>query len=145
MLQLILDQESPVGYSQWEHKTSSTYSRGRVCLAGDAAHAMTPWQGSGASQALEDAVVLAAVLSKVTKPAQIEAAFKAYDEVRRPRAQAIVDSSRLTGRIMTGLEAEMNTDPEKLAGALGARWGFIYDFDINQHWQEALAKLDTLL
>jgi salicylate hydroxylase len=95
--------------------------------------------------ALEDAVVIAAVLSKTTKPEEIESAFKVYDEIRRPRAQAIVDSSRLTGRIMTGLEAEVGLESEQLAGALGARWGFIYDFDVNKHREEALVKLDTLL
>ena len=131
---------------------------------------MTPWQGSGASQALEDAVVLAAVLGRVAEAkrgqpegvaqaateggaqasketrAQIEAAFKAYDAIRRPRAQAIIDSSRLTGRIMSGLEAEnVGTNPEELAAALGPRWGFIYDFDIGRHRDEALERMRGLL
>ncbi|QEM82970.1 salicylate 1-monooxygenase [Halomonas binhaiensis] len=39
------------------------YCRHRVLLAGDAAHAMLPHQGSGAGQALEDAVVLAELLT----------------------------------------------------------------------------------
>lgn len=32
-----------------------TYARGRTVLIGDAAHAMTPHQGQGATQAVEDA------------------------------------------------------------------------------------------
>ena len=106
---------------------------------------MTPWQGSGASQALEDAAVLAAVLSNTKTPAHIEAALKAYDAIRRPRAQAIVDSSRGTGRILTTMETEIGTDPQKLGGALAPRWGFIYEFDIGKHRKEAVAKMEALL
>jgi salicylate hydroxylase len=31
-----------------------TYAKGAVCIMGDAAHCMTPWQGSGAGTAIED-------------------------------------------------------------------------------------------
>ena len=40
--------------------------RGRVVLLGDAAHATTPFLGQGASQAVEDAVVLARYLGRTT-------------------------------------------------------------------------------
>ena len=39
------------------------YQRDRVLLVGDAAHAMVPHQGAGAGQALEDAHVLARLLT----------------------------------------------------------------------------------
>jgi salicylate hydroxylase len=41
-LQLLLDQPNLEGYSAWEHKTTSTYTNRRICIADDAAHAMTP-------------------------------------------------------------------------------------------------------
>lgn len=46
----------------YEHKHLRHWSRGRVALLGDAAHAMTPNLGQGACQAIEDAVVLAGCL-----------------------------------------------------------------------------------
>ena len=40
-----------------------SYVRGRVALLGDAAHAMLPYLGSGAGQALEDALVIVRLLA----------------------------------------------------------------------------------
>ena len=51
-----------------------SYVEGRVALVGDAAHAMTPFLGQGACQALEDAVVLAQLPNDLAE----------YDRQRRP-------------------------------------------------------------
>ncbi|MFD0530263.1 FAD-dependent monooxygenase [Kitasatospora arboriphila] len=58
---------------------------GRVALLGDAAHAMTPFQGQGACQALEDAVVLAHALAG----ADVTGALAAYTAARLPRTTAV--------------------------------------------------------
>ncbi|PWY96142.1 putative salicylate hydroxylase [Aspergillus sclerotioniger CBS 115572] len=52
--------------SQWaifDHPHLSTYFKSRVAIMGDAAHASTSHQGAGAGQAIEDAHVLAELLS----------------------------------------------------------------------------------
>ncbi|KAI1252095.1 hypothetical protein MGN70_006667 [Eutypa lata] len=141
IIDLVLDQPHPQRYSQWEFGSTPTYAKGRVCITGDAAHAMTPWQGAGAGQAFEDAVVLSTLLGDVTTTAQIDAAFRAYDAVRRPRAQRIIDSSRETGLIMTGQDADAGLDPEKLRPVLKSRWDFIYGIDLVAYKKEALAKM----
>ncbi|RMZ74830.1 hypothetical protein DV737_g5698, partial [Chaetothyriales sp. CBS 132003] len=41
---------------------ANTYARGRVCIAGDAAHASSPFHGAGACMGVEDALVLVSVL-----------------------------------------------------------------------------------
>lgn len=63
------------------------WSKGRVCLAGDAAHAMPPYAGQGASMALEDAVTLARCLRDLPTPAT---AFAAFERMRRPRIAAVL-------------------------------------------------------
>jgi 2-polyprenyl-6-methoxyphenol hydroxylase-like FAD-dependent oxidoreductase len=73
-----------------------TYARGRVALLGDAAHAMTPYLGQGACQAIEDAVVLAAACADHD---DLDAALAHYDRERRPRTQEIAKASRLVGRM----------------------------------------------
>jgi 2-polyprenyl-6-methoxyphenol hydroxylase-like FAD-dependent oxidoreductase len=62
------------------------YHRGSVVLLGDAAHAMTPNLGQGGGQALEDAIVLAAAVSRTR---DVATALANYDHERRARTQAM--------------------------------------------------------
>ncbi|KJZ76357.1 hypothetical protein HIM_04086 [Hirsutella minnesotensis 3608] len=144
VIDLCLDQDNPHGYSQWEHRTTPTYANGPVCIIGDAAHGTTPWQGAGAGQAFEDAVILATLLEHVFSAGDIEAAFKAYDIIRRPRGQQVIDSSRETGRIMCGQDEGTGSDPSRLGEALATRWEFIRNLDIEVHKREALSKMREL-
>jgi salicylate hydroxylase len=72
------------------------WSRGRVTLLGDAAHAMLPFAAQGGAMAIEDAEVLAAAL--VGHRDVIEA-LKAYEAARKPRISAVVDLAASNGRI----------------------------------------------
>ena len=69
----------------------ATFTRGRVALLGDAAHAMTPHLGQGGSQALEDAVVLGAA---VRHHRDIHAALAEYEHARMARTHALQTGSR---------------------------------------------------
>ncbi|MBV9846630.1 MAG: FAD-dependent monooxygenase [Kutzneria sp.] len=71
-----------------------SYVSGRVALLGDAAHAMTPYLGQGACQAIEDAVVLAAACA--SEPG-VKLALARYDAQRRPRTKAISRAARTMG------------------------------------------------
>jgi 2-polyprenyl-6-methoxyphenol hydroxylase-like FAD-dependent oxidoreductase len=68
------------------------WHRERVVLVGDAAHAVGPHAGQGASMAIEDAIVLAACLEA---EAALPAAFSRYERLRRGRVREVV---RLTAR-----------------------------------------------
>ncbi|KAI2467250.1 salicylate hydroxylase [Annulohypoxylon bovei var. microspora] len=138
IIELILDQPDPQGYSQWEHKLTKTYANGFVCVAGDAAHATTPWQGTGAGMAIEDAMVLGALFGKVTSSKDIPAAFKAYDEIRRPRCQRIIDSSRETARLFCGMNPKVGLDPDKLREVIRPRWNSVFGLDMEAHKVEAI-------
>jgi len=72
------------------------WSRGRVCLIGDAAHAATPYLGQGGCQAVEDAYVLAHCLHVAPT---VASAFAALQRLRRPQAVHVVKTSRLLGRV----------------------------------------------
>ncbi|KAI0845878.1 salicylate hydroxylase [Daldinia vernicosa] len=145
VIDLLLEPGDLKAYSQWEQKSTPTYSKGNVCLLGDAAHATTPWQGSGAGLAIEDAMILGHLLSHIKTRDELNAAFKAYDAVRRPRGQQVIDSSRGTGQIFCGQNQEIGLDPDKLRELLPGRWGFIMSLDVHQHKQDALEAMQAIL
>lgn len=69
------------------------WTRGRVALLGDAAHAMLPFFAQGAAQAVEDAAVLAGCLRGADR-ASVPAALQRYEQLRRPRATQVQLLSR---------------------------------------------------
>jgi 2-polyprenyl-6-methoxyphenol hydroxylase-like FAD-dependent oxidoreductase len=72
----------------------ATWHTRRIVLLGDAAHAVAPHAGQGASMALEDAVVLAACLQDATTPL---AAFIRFERLRKERTEAVMEIARRNG------------------------------------------------
>ena len=71
---------------------------------------MTPHQASGAGQAVEDAWILASILSHpLTTKETLPEALKIYEEVRLPFANEVVRKSSASGRL-----SEFN-EPESIA------------------------------
>jgi kynurenine 3-monooxygenase len=62
---------------------------GKVCLVGDAAHAIVPFYGQGMNAAFEDCLVLARCLD--AHAGDQRAALEEYQDVRKPNADAIAD------------------------------------------------------
>ncbi|KAJ7167013.1 hypothetical protein C8R46DRAFT_1095765 [Mycena filopes] len=70
-----------------------TWTKGNVALLGDAAHAMFPTYGQGFAMGLEDAATLATLLPSGTQAADIPARIRAFQELRKPRAEHIAKLS----------------------------------------------------
>ena len=82
------------GWNTYNFPPVPTWHRGRSIIIGDAAHAASPASGQGASMAIEDAVVLAKCLRDVPG---IEAAFGAYEALRRERVERVVAHGKRNG------------------------------------------------
>jgi 2-polyprenyl-6-methoxyphenol hydroxylase-like FAD-dependent oxidoreductase len=93
-----LDDPGQLYYSPVEEVRCEHWSRGRLALIGDAAHATGPVWAQGAAWALEDALVLADLLAERRDWSSVGAE---YERLRRPRVahvQAATDRmSRLAG------------------------------------------------
>ncbi len=87
-----LTDPSRVNYTHFEwHLLDGPWHRGRVALVGDAVHCCPPTMAQGAAQALEDALVLAELLT--TRDALDQDLWAAYTGRRLPRARAVVEGS----------------------------------------------------
>lgn len=113
-------------------------------MIGDAAHAMTPWQGSGAAMALEDAVILGRLFAHIKSPSEIKQILEVYDKIRRPRTQRVAQSSRLTGKLLCGNQEDVGLDPLEMQVALKDRWNYIHDFDLDSHVEDAIRALQQV-
>jgi salicylate hydroxylase len=72
------------------------WSKGRVVLLGDAAHALVPHHGQGANQSIEDAVVLADCIADAGSTSIAET-FERYERLRHGRARKVVYASVTAG------------------------------------------------
>lgn len=125
-----------------------TYASGRVCVAGDAAHASSPFHGAGAGMGVEDALVLAELLARVQagpiegRPWQLAAALQAYSGVRIERTQWLVQSSREMGDIYEWRYPPTGKDGAKIQAEFSQRARKIWDFDVNVMLDEARKEFE---
>jgi 2-polyprenyl-6-methoxyphenol hydroxylase-like FAD-dependent oxidoreductase len=91
---------------QLHHRVARRFAAGRVLLAGDAAHAMTPVSGQGLNTGVQDAYNLAWKLRLAIDGAP-SLVLDSYDAERRPVAANAVASSEATheANVLTGSDA----------------------------------------
>ncbi|KAI1656175.1 hypothetical protein F4813DRAFT_397624 [Daldinia decipiens] len=140
--ELLCNQPEHQALYLWEHPKAHTYVSGPMCVTGDAAHSTTPWQGSGGGMSIEDSLILSALLGRAKTPTEALTALKVYDQVRRPRTQRIVESSRITGNMLIGRSEETKLVPKMFKSFL-SRWDFIIDIDMEKHRDEALRMMEA--
>ncbi|QSZ29222.1 hypothetical protein DSL72_003734 [Monilinia vaccinii-corymbosi] len=138
--------EKPEVWALFDSLPAPTYYKGRIVLLGDAAHATTPHQGAGAGQAIEDAFILSHLLGDCMNVGDIEAALRAYDEVRRPRSQKVVSTSREAAELyefeneeVLGRGGEKGVDVDALKERLRERCKWIWDEDVGEQFGRARA------
>lgn len=124
-----------------------TYSKGGLCIVGDAGHAATPHLGIGASVGLCDAAVLTELLAydRVQDRAGIEAALKAYSQVRLPRGHEVVKLSRENGSALMFQDAKLGKDLEQIRDGYIARQTKIKGDDLEQDASEGKRLIDEML
>jgi len=130
--------DTSASWSVGDHDHAPFYSKGCVAMMGDAAHASLPFAGNGAAQALEDAAVLDHLFGRVKQASRIEAALAAYDTVRRPRSQSVVNLARAFGRVYAYAEGDMHENPQKIRDFFAGAAVFTNEADLKKQNDEAM-------
>lgn len=134
--------EKPDVWALFDHLPAATYHRhGKICLLGDSAHASTPHHGAGAGMAVEDAMILSHLLGAIDRIDDLDAAFAAYDAVRRPRSQRLVASSRKIARVYDFEDEVIGHDIGALREYLEHAWDWIWKEDLDLQLAKALDLL----
>lgn len=121
----------------FRHPVAKVWGRrmpeGAVAILGDAAHPTLPFLAQGASMGLEDAWVLADLLSRLP----LDQALADYQTTRAPRAARIVAaaSSNAKSYHLSGLTRSLAHTGLRIGGALAPRlalkkFDWLYDFDV---------------
>jgi salicylate hydroxylase len=114
-------------------------------MIGDAAHAITPFAGNGACQAFEDASTMLALFKEVTDVSHVHKAFEAFDAIRRPRSQQVVELSRMFGRLYAFMEEGVGDDLNKIRMKMGEGSKIMSDADLQEQNEEAVRYFKGLL
>ena len=113
--------------SEWQfnHVVASSYRRGRLFLAGDAAHRHPPANGLGSNTSIQDSYNLAWKLAFVLSGRAVDRLLDSYDAERQPVGRRVVDRANRS-------VAEMGP------------WLHAIGFRPDQSREEALAQIDRL-
>jgi 2-polyprenyl-6-methoxyphenol hydroxylase-like FAD-dependent oxidoreductase len=123
--------------SRWTDNTRlvDRYRRGRVLLAGDAAHVHTPFGGQGLSLGLVDAQNLGWKLATVIRGEMPDSLLDTYSDERRPIAQAALANCLAQMAIMR---------PDPQSGAMRDLVAHLMEFDdVNRLIGERMSGLMT--
>jgi salicylate hydroxylase len=134
----LVARDTSASWTAADHDHAPFYSKGHVAMMGDAAHASMPFAGNGAAQALEDSAVLDHLFSEIREVSQIPAAFQAFDTVRRPRSQHVVDLARQFGRVYAYAEDGMHEDPARMKQFFAGAAAFTNNADLQRQNDDAM-------
>lgn len=82
-------------------RIAGAFRKGRLLLAGDAAHLMPVWQGQGYNSGIRDAANLGWKLAAVVNGHAEDKLLDTYDVERRKHARAMIDLSTMVGRVIS--------------------------------------------
>ncbi|KAG1878042.1 FAD/NAD(P)-binding domain-containing protein [Suillus subalutaceus] len=121
-------------------KTLPSTNFGRVAIIGDAAHAMSPFQGSGAGQSIEDAYLLMTVLGhKSTTLETVPRALAIYDRLRRPFSSEVARRSMRSGQLCASQE---DVPLHELGDTITKNWEWAWLTELDDALEEAVRLVE---
>jgi salicylate hydroxylase len=145
VVELLDKVETCFWWGLYDRKPLASWTKGRLALLGDAAHAMLPHVGQGANQGIEDGVALAVFLAGRVS-ADVPAVLRQYEAFRRPRTDIVQAEARRNGlRYDSRYGSLERRDQEIMSGVEFRKWLFDYDVekDAKAHRSESAVALQA--
>jgi salicylate hydroxylase len=143
LLQLLTATEQSDRWAMFTQPALSRWARGRAVLIGDAAHAMLPYHGQGANQAIEDAIVLVDALAGIPR-GEHAVAFERYQHARRARTGLIQRSSLDKAAILHLPDGPAATTRNAALREVGNHLMWIHDHDAQQPDHDREIQMDEI-
>jgi salicylate hydroxylase len=118
---------------------SPVWTRGRLTLLGDAAHAMLPHLGQGANQSIEDGMALATILAHAS-PETVPGALLAYERLRRERTAKVQSGARANGLRYDSFHSDLTVRDAEITAHAEFRKQ-LYDHDVVPEARTAAMEL----
>ena len=132
--------------SPWEfnHVVASGYRRGRLFIAGDAAHRHPPANGLGSNTSIQDTYNLAWKLALVLRGQAGDGLLDSYDAERQPVGRQVVDRANQSVDEMGAWFGPLGLRPDMTPDEADARLATLYGPDGEHERAELLAGLELM-
>jgi salicylate hydroxylase len=128
VIELLDKVETCFWWGLYDRRPLATWSKGRLLLLGDAAHAMLPHLGQGANQGIEDGVALAIFLER-RNANDIADLLRTYEKFRRERTDLVQAEARRNGLRYDSRSGSLEDRDKEIANAAVFR-KWLYDYDV---------------
>jgi salicylate hydroxylase len=130
VIELLDKIETCFWWGLYDRRPLATWTKGRLLLLGDAAHAMLPHLGQGANQGVEDGVALAIFLEGRNAD-DIPDLLPTYEKFRRERTDLIQGEARRNGLRYDSRSGSLEQRDKEIASSAAFRKS-LYDYDIEE-------------
>ncbi|MBV9395059.1 MAG: FAD-dependent monooxygenase, partial [Methylobacteriaceae bacterium] len=141
VVELLDKVETCFWWGLYDRRPLATWSKGRLLLLGDAAHAMLPHLGQGANQGIEDGVALAIFLEG-RRVDQIPDLLRRYERFRRERTDLVQAEARRNGLRYDSRSGSLEDRDKEIANAAVFR-KWLYDYDVEAAASACLCDVRT--
>jgi salicylate hydroxylase len=136
VVELLEKIETCFWWGLYDRRPLASWTKGRLILLGDAAHAMLPHLGQGANQGIEDGVALAVFLDG-RDATDIPDILPAYEKFRRERTDVVQAEARKNGLRYDSRSGSLEQRDKEIASSAALRQ-WLYDYDVER---AAIARL----
>ena len=130
VVRLLQAVETCFWWGLYDRRPLESWTKGRLVLLGDAAHAMLPHLGQGANQAIEDGVALSVLLEE-RHPTEVPDIVQHYERMRRVRTDIIQAEARKNGLRFDSRYESLEQRDREIANSAAFRKS-LFDYDVER-------------